>query len=229
MPSTLADSLNAAAQQIIIYIGFFVLITGLLGNILNIIIFTSLNTFRETSCVVYLTMASFVNIFQLLASLLSRIVSTAYSIDLSETSLILCKARLSVIIAAALISLTCMCFVAADQYASVTIRWHHLANRRLAYRFIVIGCVTWFLHSIPVIYFSNIYQVPFSDRRICGISDTNYIIYYSRFIIPCLFGFLPILIRTIFGLLAFINVRSLARREVPTVRSRRDRQLTAMV
>ncbi len=53
--------------------------------------------------------------------------------------------------------------------------------------------------------------------------------YYTRVVVPILFGFLPVLIRFVFGLLAFINVRSLSRREISVIRSNRDRQLTAMV
>ncbi len=48
MSSTFIQSLVFASQEIVIYIGFFALISGVLGNTLNIIIFTSLKTFRET-------------------------------------------------------------------------------------------------------------------------------------------------------------------------------------
>jgi hypothetical protein len=229
MSTNLVDSLVFASEQIIIYIGFFVLIAGLFGNILNIIIFTSLKTFRETTCAFYLTIASFVNIFQLLTGLLSRILSFAYNIDLTKTSVSLCKTRLAILVTAALISLTCMCFAAVDQYVSLTIRWNYLSQKRLAYWLIGITGIIWCLHSIPLLIFSNIYQISLSNQTRCGIGNTIYFIYYSRIVIPIFFGFLPILIRTLFGLLAFINVRSLPRREVPIVRSRRDRQLTAMV
>lgn len=227
--TTFIDSLKYFSQEIILYIGFFVLITGLFGNILNIIIFTSLKTFRETTCAFYLTIASFVNIFQLLAGLLSRILSVAYNIDLTRNSIILCKVRISILITAALISSSCMCFAAIDQYISMTIRWKYLSQKRFAYWFIGISSIIWCLHSIPTGIYSNIYHISFSNQSKCGISNTVYITYYSRVVVPILLGFLLILIRTFFGLLAFMNVRSLANRAIPIVRSRRDRQLTAMV
>jgi len=133
--SSLVDSLKYSSQQILVYFGFFVVITGLIGNVFNIIIFTSLKTFRETTCAFYLTIASLVNIFQLLAGLLFRILSNVYNIDGTKTSIFLCKTRMSILLAAVLISLTCMCFAAADQYASITARWKHLSQKHLAYWF----------------------------------------------------------------------------------------------
>ena len=223
------ESLHYAVQQVYIYFGFFILITSLSGNLLNILVFTSLKTFRETSCAFYLTAASVVNIFQCLAGLLSRILSVGYLIDLTKTSSVLCKARVSVLVAAALISLTSMCFATADQYASLNIRWRHLSNRQTAFRLMALASLAWCLHGISVAIFTDVYTTPLADRPICGITNGRYTTYYTYFVIPVLFGFLPIGIRIFFGLMAFINVRSLARREVPIVRLRRDKQLTAMV
>ena len=222
-------ALQSDLQQVYIYIGFFILITSLCGNLLNIIVFTSLKTFRETSCAFYLTVASIVNIFQCLAGLLSRVLSMGYSIDLAKTSSVLCKARLSVLVTAALISLTAMCFAAADQYASLTVRWRHLSNRRVACQSMTLASFAWCIHGISVAFFTDVYTSPATERPICGVTNRVYTAYYTYFIIPILFGFLPIIIRILFGLLAFINVRSLASRAVPIVRLRRDKQLTAMV
>jgi hypothetical protein len=51
----------------------------------------------------------------------------------------------------------------------------------------------------------------------------------SEFVLVVLLGFLPLIIRTIFGLLAFVNVRGLQHRQVHLIRLERDKQLTAMV
>ncbi len=63
----------------------------------------------------------------------------------------------------------------------------------------------------------------------CAITNPTYTLYFNRFFIPFLLGFIPLIIRTIFGLLAFINVRSLTNRQIPIVRLERDKQLTSMV
>ncbi|CAF4274820.1 unnamed protein product, partial [Adineta steineri] len=63
----------------------------------------------------------------------------------------------------------------------------------------------------------------------CSVINAGYSIYYSRFLFPILLGFLPLIIRIIFGLLAFVNVRRLKKHQTPIVRLEHDKQLTTMV
>jgi hypothetical protein len=86
-------SLLITNQKIITYSGIPILITGLFGGLLNVTVFLSLNTFRQSSCAFYLTILSFVNIGQLTTSLLSRIMITGFGIDWTQTSLFYCKFR----------------------------------------------------------------------------------------------------------------------------------------
>jgi hypothetical protein len=229
MSSTFIQSLVFASQEIVIYIGFFALISGVLGNTLNIIIFTSLKTFRETSCVFYLTTASAFNIFHLLAALLSRILIAGYNIDLTQTSLVLCKLRQFVTNAGLIIALTCMCFTTIDQFLSLTNRWRYLSQRYIASHLVIFTVVFWCLYSIPFIVFNNIVYSSITGNVTCTITNAIFAIYNSRFHTPILIGFLQLIIRIIFGLLAFINVRSLANRRIPIIRLERDKQLTSMV
>ncbi|CAF4195210.1 unnamed protein product, partial [Rotaria sordida] len=53
--------------------------------------------------------------------------------------------------------------------------------------------------------------------------------YLSFFYYPILSGLLPIFIASLFSILAYRNVRRIVRRQIPIVRRRLDRQLTAMV
>jgi hypothetical protein len=229
MSSNIVDSLRFATQQSIIYIGFVALVGGVIGNILNIIIFTSLKTFRQTSCAFYLTIASAVNIAQLLSGLMARIFITGYHIDLTQTSLFLCKIRSYIWTNCVLFWLTCLCFVAIDQFVSLTVRWRHLSNMRVARRLVTVALVFWVLHCIPMIFFYGIYLSPTTGQPVCGDTNPTFAAYYIRFLFPVLLGCLPIVIRVTFGLLSFLRVRSLASRQVPLVRSEKDKQLTAMV
>ena len=229
MSSDVIQSLLFASREITIVIGLFGLITGLIGNALNIIIFTSLKTFRETSCALYLTAASVCNIFHLLASLLSRILIAGYTIDLTQTSLVLCKLRQFVAIAGTLMALTCMCFATIDQYLSLTNRWRYLSQRRIAWRLILLNILFWSLYNIPVlIYYNNVYSLS-TNKWTCAITNPNYSIYFNRFHVSILSGFIQLILRISFGLLAFINVRNLPNRQVPIIRLERDKQLTSMV
>jgi hypothetical protein len=93
MSSSVIASLLLTYQRIIIYSGIPILILGVLGGVLNTIVFLSLKTFRQSSCAFYLTVLSIVNIGQLLAGLFSRIMISGFSIDWTQTSLFYCKFR----------------------------------------------------------------------------------------------------------------------------------------
>ncbi|CAF4057574.1 unnamed protein product [Adineta steineri] len=53
--------------------------------------------------------------------------------------------------------------------------------------------------------------------------------YSTYFFYPVLFGFLPIIIASSFSMLAYHNVRHIVRRQLPIVRRKLDKQITAMV
>ncbi|UJR36275.1 hypothetical protein I4U23_029005 [Adineta vaga] len=229
MSSFTIDALKTATNNSNIYGGFFVFITGVIGNILNIIIFTSLKTFRQTSAAFYMTTASIVNIFQLVVGLLSRILITGYNIDPTKTSSFICKARQFTLITTMLITFTCMCFAAIDQYLSLTHRWRHLCTVKAASRLIIVAFILCLLHGIPVLLFQDLELSSSTGQTTCGFTNTGFSIYYSRFLFPVLLGFLPLIIRVCFGILAFINVHHFNNRETPIVRLERDKQLTKMV
>jgi hypothetical protein len=229
MSSNIVDSLQLATQQVSIYIGSVAIVSGQIGNMLNIIIFTSLKTFRETSCAFYLTSASAVNIAQLLSSLMSRVIISGYHIDLTETSLFLCKFRNYIWINCCLLWLTLLCFATVDQFASLTDRWRHLCDVHVARRLVTVAIVLCCLHGIPTALFYNIHLSLITSQPVCGITNPAFAVYFTRFIFPVLIGSLPIVIRVTFSLLSFLRVRSLANRHISFVRSERDKQLTSMV
>jgi hypothetical protein len=53
--------------------------------------------------------------------------------------------------------------------------------------------------------------------------------YFSFFYYPILSSALPLIVTASFSLMAYRNVRHIIRRQIPIVRRRLDRQLTAMV
>jgi hypothetical protein len=92
-----------------LYFGIPVLIGGIIGDILNIIVYLSLQTFRENFCAYYLTIMSFVNLGQLATGLLARIMTSGFDINWTQTSLFFCKLRYFIFPATSLISFTCIC------------------------------------------------------------------------------------------------------------------------
>jgi len=81
------DSLRFATRQINIYGGLFIFITSIFGELLNIIVFTTLKTFRQTISSFYLTTTSIANIGIVIVVLL-RIIYNGFNTGLSYTSLL---------------------------------------------------------------------------------------------------------------------------------------------
>ena len=90
--TSIIASLNFASQQVTISLSIPMFIAGVLGGILNLIVFLSLQTFRESSCAFYLI------------------------VDWTQTSLFYCKFRWFSIQTCTLTSYACLCFATVDQY-----------------------------------------------------------------------------------------------------------------
>lgn len=80
-----------------------------------------------------------------------------------------------------------------------------------------------------IFFLYDIYSISNTNKTTCISANEIFNTYIFRFIFPVLLGFLPLIIRITFGVLAFINVPCLQNRQVPIVRLERDQQLTAMV
>lgn len=229
MSDTTAETFKLVANLSTIYVGFFVFVFGMIGNTLNTIVFTSLNTFRETSAAFYMTAASIFNLIQLIAGLLSRIMITGFNIDPTQSSIFICKLRPFILYMTIFMASICMCLAAIDQFLSRTERWHHLCTTIVARRLVAVALVGCCLHGIPTLVFQEHVLSLSAGQTSCSTANDGYKIYLSRVLTPILLGLLPLLIRSTFGLLAFIKVRALQNRQVPTVRLERDKQLTTMV
>ena len=155
-------SLPVITQQLTIYAGTIILILGLIGGILNLIVFLSLKIFRENSCAFYLTALSFVNITHLIFSLIPYIFIVGYGIDWSSTSMVFCKLRFYFVQLWLLTSFTCMCLATIDQYLATCINpaWHRWNNIKYARGY----CCKfhWYL--------------AYSRHSICVILQCNYLV-----------------------------------------------------
>lgn len=229
--TSIVSSLTYASQQVSLYLGQSILIVGIIGGILNLIVFVSLKTFRESSCAFYFIIISCVNIGQLLIGYLSRIMIAGYNIDWTQSSLIYCKLRWFLFQSFTLTSLSCMCFATIDQYISTSTyhRWQQYNNIKLAYFLCVISFILSILHGIPsIIYFDHI-DSPIPNKSICIITNNDYLQYRTYGFNVFLGDVLPVLITVLFGSLAYRNVKQIAYRAVPLVRRELDKQLTSMV
>jgi hypothetical protein len=231
MSSSIISSLVFAGQQATRYMGIPILVGGVLGGLLNAIVFLSLQTFRQSSCVFYLTIMSIVDIGQLLSGSFSRIMITGFGIDWTHSSLFYCKIRLCLIQTSSLISNTCLCLAILDQYFATCShpRWQRWSNIKLAHYLTAVLSLVWILHDVPYFIYLNHFTSPNTGETTCITTNSIFLQYRTYFSIPVLVGILPVFITILFGILAYRNVRTIAHRTIPLVRRELDKQLTVMV
>ena len=231
MSSSENPLLDNIIKQLTIYFGITVLVAGVIGGALNIIVFLSLKTFRQSACAFFLTIMSFVNIGQLIANLLSRIMITGWGIDFTESSSAYCKFRYYCLQFCALASYSHMCLATIDQFLATSLRprWQQLLTIKRAHFLSILFLIIWLVHAIPCLIWYN----PVLSRRTgaisCTITNSIYEKYYAYCYGLTLAGILPICITVSFVCLAYRNVRQIPYRTVPLVRRELDKQLTSMV
>jgi hypothetical protein len=214
------------ASQYWTYAGCITFITGIIGATINILVFTHLKFFRNNRCAFYLTIESICSFFYQWFSITLTILISLYGNDLTGNFLIWCKLKYLLAELFGLITFYMICFEAIDQFFSTNYRFNfrQICTLKLA-RFLTLTTVCiWSFHSILCSFFVTI--VPSIG---CIISNQIGIDYATFFFYPVLVGFLPIVIASLFSLLAFRNVRRIVRRQIPIERRRFDRQITAMV
>ena len=226
-----STSLIFACQQIAIYIGLFLLAVGLIGGVLVLVVFLSLRTFRESSCAFYLIIKSIVNICYLLIGLLPFIVSIGFGINWANMSVVYCKFRVFYVQLGSLVSITCTCLAAIDQFLATCSnpRWHQWNTIKVARNVVIAVVIVWSLYGIPDLIFFTHVQSPTTGRITCITANVEFLRFYNVVHTPVIQSGLPFVIMTVFGLLAYRNVRNIAYRTVPLVRRELDQQLTSMV
>ena len=213
-------------QLVAAYLGYVSVLAGLIGNLSNVSIFTQLKIFRGQQPTFYLIVASIIDSLQLITSTASRSTSIILGVDPTWTSVSWCKLRGYIAAFSGGTSMYIVCLAAIDQYLSTNahVRLRQLSHYRSAqYSTLVLVAIS-LLYSIPFLVFNEI--SPISG---CNTYDVKFNYFYSFVHFSFLAGLLPLFIASLFSLLAFQNVRRIVRRQIPLIRRRLDRQLTAMI
>jgi len=215
-------SLSYIGEQITIYGGLFILIMGVVGNGINILVFSSVPNYRRTPCTFYFLIASIFSIAYLTINLTSRIVSDGFGNDLTRTSTSWCKIREFCIVTLSLITLTCSCLATIDQYfaTSQSAYLRRFSNIKWAHRITIIVIIIWCLHGIPIFLFYNITPI----TTTCVNTNNSYAVYGLIYLLGLVCA-IPVAVMVLFGYLAYRNIhltRALAEQQA-------DRQLTRMI
>ncbi|CAF1355017.1 unnamed protein product [Rotaria sp. Silwood1] len=214
------------SEQYTIYVSFIILFSGIFGHMAIIFVLTRLKIFRRNPSAFYLIAESIVDLLQMIISFTSRIAINGFVNDLTQTSLIWCKLRSLFVQSFTLISLSIVCFAAIDQYLSTNYYpfLRQKSTMKLAKNFIIIATIIWILHGVPVLFFFEI-----QSTYGCNIYNENFRNYVTYVYYLIFTGTLPIIISTLFSVLAYRNVRRIVRRQIPLRRRKFDQQLTAMI
>ncbi|CAF1195605.1 unnamed protein product [Adineta steineri] len=214
-------SLSYVGTQLTIYVGSAILIAGILGNGINIFIFSSVRTYRNTPSTFYFLVGSIHNLLYLAINLTFRIVSVGSGFDLTRTSLAWCRARSFFLSTISVISFTCSCLATIDQFLATSQSAHlrRYSKIELAYRIVLVAMVVWYLQGVPWILYQNI--SPISNT--CVRTNAIYAIYVSVYLLLVL-CVIPVVVMIGFGFLTYRNIRL----TIALAELRADRQLAKM-
>lgn len=223
--ATTEATIVTATYYLSVYGGYFNVLIGLIGNLMNIIVFNRLRLFRENQSAFYLTLTSIADFFQLIFPIATDVTAMAFSFDPAATSIIWCKLRSYFAKLTRMIATMIICLLAIDQYLSTSSRTslRQFSTLKLAQYFV---CILIIFSSVYCSVFLLFYEI----RSNLGCAAFNPIFnYFYSLIHYCIFlGILPIFVSLLFSLLAYRNVRRIVRVQVPIIRRRLDHQLTAM-
>lgn len=208
-----------------LYSGCIICSLGVVGNAINILVFTQLKLFRGNQSAFYLITESIASLLYQFVSISITILISIYGDDATGRSLIWCRFRYISGATFAFVPLYTTCFAAIDQFCSTSYRVNlrQVCTLKLAQTLMFTVVSTWTSHSVMFGFFFDI--VPSVG---CIIINSTFLQYVSFFLYPIVGGFLPIAIASMFSFLAFRNVRRIVRRQIPIVRRRLDRQITSM-
>ncbi|CAF1423640.1 unnamed protein product [Adineta steineri] len=226
MASLSPSSILQFSTQYSLYSNCITCVAGLIGNTLNILVFTKLKLFRNNQCILYLTVESIFNFINDLTVIIVNIVSSIYGDSAINQSSIWCRLRYIIFPLTILVPTSMICFAACDQFFSTNYR----LNLRQSCTF-KLGRYLVFLSIFMSLCHTILFSFSTGIQPLIGCSIINpiWIEYATYFYYPILTGLLPIFITSLFSFLAYQNVRRVVRRQIPIERRRLDHQITAMV
>lgn len=221
-----ADTLQSITGYITFYVTIFIFISGLIGNGLNILLFTTIRTLRRQPCGLCFLVESIVNLSQILFAIFVYIVEKTLKADFSINSTVWCKIKTTTIQSLHLIFISTVCSAAFDQLLSTHYLYsiRQMSTRKLTIKLILFSIILMVFHLIlSLIFFEN-------RSQLLGCVIYNPIVanYFLFFYYPILICLLPIMFTLLCSLFAFYNIRHLVRRQIPLERRESSRQLTAM-
>ncbi|CAF1333429.1 unnamed protein product [Adineta steineri] len=190
-------------------LGFILLIGGVLGNILNVIIFIKVGNYKNNACSLYMFVRTFLDLNMLLAGLATRILATGFQTDFTLINRIWCKTRLGFTDINGITTYTMICLQAIDACicSSPSVAVRQKSNIRIA-RYLILGTLCFcFIHEIPYFIFQDL--VVTSGTPMCITTNAIYAQYRSYVVSLGIITTIPITVISIFGYLTVRHMKTI--------------------
>ncbi|CAF1319192.1 unnamed protein product [Rotaria sordida] len=193
-------------------------LTGIIGNLFNLIIFTR-KDFLKQSCSLYFLSASINNIIMYLTGLLTRMLSDGFQVNIpGSNSNMYCQIRIYLVYTIFAISNWFLIFASLDRFYSTNqsaLKRQYVCSKRMAFKLIcltIIGCILIHIHII--VYYKYLYYINLYNKQtlICTSDNRIYIIFLSLFML-IFYSLLPPLLMLLIGFLTLNNIRK-SRRQI---------------
>ncbi|CAF1067721.1 unnamed protein product [Rotaria sordida] len=194
-------------EQISIGGYLILLISGIIGSCANIYIF-SRKRLQRSPCFHYVFIASVFDFFNISFSVTTRLMADGFQFDPFTVSSIGCRIRTYIAFVVSFCPMGCRCLAIIDRYlcTSQSIFLRNLSSVKIADRLLFINCSLWFLIGIPMLIVFDSIHVN-SNQVTCNTLNKEFTNYFSFFVNPVLYFFIPIIIIIIFSTLTYRNIR----------------------
>jgi hypothetical protein len=175
---------------------------GTIGNLINILAFFYLKTYRNLSTSVFLTASSIAGQIYITFAIFLPFLSYILDYNPAAQSQVFCGFVTFVKAVSPQISMTCLCLSAIDRYliTNRSVRFRILFNVNRARLIVCLSVLIWSCYGIPnAIYIFYIYSFNFCTTNINFLRISAYLNLFIEIL-------LPISIMTVFGLLTWKNL-----------------------
>lgn len=200
-------------QSINRYAPIPLLFFGIIGNILNILVFTR-KIFRNNICVIYFLASTIFDSFVIIISLLPRLLF-GFGVDPTQNSAVLCKLRFFITYFSGYAAAWFISFACIERYltSSPNIHRHQLITMKRAYLSMILVILFGFIFFGEQFYCIDINQQLFGAPQSCFQLKQNIQCQIVDSLMQFIFQILsPALMMLAFGFLTFRNVRQQRRR-----------------
>ncbi|UJR20225.1 hypothetical protein I4U23_023356 [Adineta vaga] len=210
LPSSISQ-LQLASKHLSLTFAMPLCIFGILGNLINIVVFIDLGNYKHNASSLYIFFKTFCDLLVLIIGLGLRILNHSFRIDFSVQSRLWCKIRVALLEIGVFNSFTCLCLQSIDAYfsSSPSVVLRRKSQVQTA-RYLLIACsIFWISHQIPYVIFQDLIVI--KNKPTCRTINEVFSQYRNYFAVIGFAAVIPVTVISIFGILTYRQLRALNR------------------